>query len=284
MKATAVSLLLVAACTAGSDRTSVPSNDLGASTIETERGDGIFELRAFDRDENVVANVRVHTGQFADLTDYIPNATIGSEIEVTATGHDPRRLVTSETQLFMIDAGDDPAIRQFLLLDAVRSALRDEGNLQVMGTPPTEAYEYPPTTYNCPAGYLVNNRWADQCCYTPAYWSPYYGYQRSNTYFVNVATNQITLRWQSDYGACKGADGSYCTGDACFYGPNGFSRPYFSASYANVKIRTYFGYGAQGCISQADYGAYEFPGLWGSFPAGQSCPGGLKSYPPPWDY
>lgn len=286
MKTTAV-LLLATACTDGADRTPVPQNELGAEAIQTERGAGTFELRALDRDDQIVATVRVHTGQFADLTTYIPNATIGSEIEITAEGHDPRRLVTSETQLFMIDAGSDRAIRDFLLLDEVRSTLLREAKLDVVGVKASEVgYDYQPYTYNCPAEYLLNSRWADQCCYTVPEWSSWFGYQRGNTVFVNVATAQISLRWKSDIGSCINQDGSSCAGDGCYYGPNGFSRPYFTASFDNVKVRSYFGWdGTVGCVYQADTGPYEFPGLVGSFPAGQQCPGNApKSYPPPWDY
>src|SRR4029079_15785323 len=146
-----------------------------------------------------------------DLTQYLPGDTsVGSEVELVFAGRDPVRTVSRETGWIMLPSPDDMASRQFLALHTLTAVFKDAKIMSVPEAPPDAVYSYYPYTQECPAPYLLNNKWVDQCCFSQAAFG--YGYY---TIFVN--SNGQLVRRAGPSTPCSGAWGEACYGDDCWY-------------------------------------------------------------------
>jgi len=172
---------------------------------------------------------------------------------------------------------DDATWKQFGALPAVHAVLEQESITSVAGrttASPTDttydAYprgEFQPYTYNCPSSFLqavtqTGDTYVQQCCWTSNY--PYGDYYTPYTLFVVPSTQMMVMR-MGPRAPCSNPDGSYCSGNGCFYGPNGFSKPYYQAPIGPAAINTTYDEGIM-CSASA-YGV-TFPPQVGSLTQG----------------
>ena len=137
-------------------------------------------------------------------------------------------------------------------------------------------------TVSCPAGYMLTSPVAAQCCW-----------DGTKTMFFRP-DKSLASRTRNPYGTgCKASNGTgACSGDACFYGPNGFARAVITAPTDTYAFMIYTGAdptapGARcsGTWYQNVHAGGIFTGVTGTYPTGQGCPGGngsTSSYA--WDY
>ena len=112
-------------------------------------------------------------------------------------------------------------------------------------------------------------------------------YWGGDTVFVRDDRRTVVVRGRARGTAtCVGDAGQPCLGAACYYGPNGFSRPTFHTSnYASTPYAfttTAYGYCTFQWVSGSGSGS-AFPDRTGTYPSGRGCPGGFTgAYQ--WDY
>ena len=266
------SVLFVTACTS-SDQIVVEHNDLGVVALEThsttEAGNSVLELRGFTADQQERVLVRRTIGVIPGLskTTLGPDD-VGTEIVAVVGGTTKLRMVTREVNRFAIDASrtDDPNVTRFLQLPAVSTTLRQMGNIEVTNLAGDRS-EQPFDTQSCPSDTLIAppGPVAYQCCYqtgtnNPGNW----------TVFIRPSDNTLVVRGRHPTGAtCSSGSWYQCFGSNCYYGPNGFTRPFFYGGYAGVIS------GGGYCVGTSDPQG-EFPDVVGSFPAG-SCANEIAS-------
>jgi len=274
-------LLVLAACAGIDDGRRIDvaqENGLGIAGLVTERsevnGNKTFMLHALSATDQELASVRLTTGLIAGLSQVAPGqGDLGSEITVSVGGKD-LRVMTREMKEFHFDAtlSRDTAVREFLALDAVSSVLAKEAKLSVIQ--PKAAAETPYTN-TCAPSLLNTSPRANQCCW-----------DGDATMFSRSSDNAIVSRiHNSTYWTCTASDGvSSCSGDACYFGPNGFARANFTAPWDTYPWITGEGGGTSSCEGTFWYEdpPHEFGDVDGSFPTGQTCPGGGSSAA--WDY
>ena len=278
--------VVLAGCT-GSDQVDVSErNELGIVAVDVDRSDEagnvVLVVRGLTSDGSERASVRVTRG-LVEFPDNQQNK--GSEIIVTVDG-DPGRMVTRETRLLSYTARS-PGEVSFLSIAQVGSVLRDRASVEVRLAPssPTPAKE---VMYGMPCvlDNLNTSPVAHGCCEQTYYSSLYGEYVPGATIFFRD-DQLVVSRANSDYGPCKGSDGSDCDGVNCFYGPNGFARAEFYGPthswqhYARVTDDE----GSPFCnwdwwSSQL---SSSFDDVSGNFPTGQGCPGG-EDGAGEWDY
>lgn len=270
------------------------SNDLGAQTLATEHsivdGNRVFTLHAFGAGDREVGTLRLTTGSVPDLARMLPGSSDrGSEIIVTV-GDVPTRILTRETQTFQFTAGllrgDGPKL---MALTSVASAIASEANMKVIypaAPAPDRAY----SNVTCGSVYLNTSPTALQCCFQ-------YNDEPVWTMFNRGSDNAIVERQRNPvyYGgnwpgnsACRAGDGvSGCSGDSCYFGPNGFARAYIVGPWDSYAMITGEGGGTSYCAGGYNWEPVspEFGDVGGSFPTGAGCPtGNGSSGNYDWDY
>ena len=110
-----------------------------------------------------------------------------------------------------------------------------------------------------------------------------WGFTTVFTVFIRASDGQAVSRQQGD--PCTGPNGEACSGAACYYGPNGFSRAstWRGGAYGLVDNGWY-----ENCVTEWSDTPFEsywimFPDVTGTFPTGQGCPGGATGAAQ-WDY
>jgi len=258
-------------------------NQLGVVAIELDRaqvdGNRTFEMRGLDASGQVVARVGMRIGEISDLLDHVPGLDrFGSEITMSFTGHEPRRLVSRETEYLAIPPSSDAAVQEFLALPPISDALAHEAGIHVPELRVENAYDYYPYTVQCPASYMLTSPTAVECCWSSNNpWGPS-GY----TYFATSATTWSYRQGPST--ACRAQNGGACNGASCYYGPMGFARAVID-TYPSVGHMRTFGIGSWPyCgVNYPDYTSAEFGNVVGTGSTGQGCPGGgTGAYQ--WDY
>jgi len=260
------SVLFVTGCTS-SDQIVVENNDLGIVALEahqtSEGGNSVLELRGFTADQQERVLVRRTIGVIPGLSKItLGPDDVGTEIVAVVGGKTKLHMATREMHRFPVDASktDDPDVTRFLQLSEVSSTLQRMGNIEVINLA-RESSELPFSTESCPSDTLIAppGPVAYQCCYqtgtnNPGNW----------TVFIRPSDNTMVVRGRHPTGAhCSSGSWYQCFGADCYYGPNGFSRPFFYSGYAGVFS------GGGYCVGSSSAQS-EFPNVTGSFPAG-SC-------------
>jgi hypothetical protein len=266
----ATSLLVIASCTlSGGDgaTVSVEPNALGVTKLVVHRsergGDRRYELRGVDDHDSELASVQLRTGLLGEL-----GGVSGSELAISIGGAETRFL-SRETQLFDL-SGTTIASSPFLAIPAVASTLEHDANIIVQSQPMPA--DEPHVLASCSPNDVTSGVMAYQCCMKLIN----YLHLMNNPIWPNET---IVLR-RKGAAACTAQGGGPCAGGACYYGPNGFSRPVYTppgpGQFARIFAdSTGFGNGwlcASGFVSSDP--APQFTDVAGSFPAGQGCPGG----------
>jgi len=232
--------LLTSCDVAGTDeqRSDVAANGLGVTSIAVARheepGVNVFEVRGLSANEQELARVRLRIGALAEVRDAFPEADVGSELVFSAFAHE-QRFVTRETGSFSPVLSGDPQIESFVRLPEVRIAL---ASAKIAW--PDESDEDAYSTTSCNSGQLLVSPLAKQCCFG--------GISLNATVFVRP-DGKVVQRNQNPTGpgtGCRASNGTgSCSGTACFYGPNGFSKPVFNSPpvgspYAKIYTNTMF--------------------------------------------
>jgi hypothetical protein len=255
-------------------------NHLGVTEIQTthvaQDGDQIFELRGLDASGEQLALFRLRTGVIADLPDFLPGSTRGSEIVISVAGSDTR-MVTRETALFQLGVVSPSETQQFLEISTVASTLAHEANVLVAKAP--AAGEVAFLTETCSPSLLLASPLAEQCCYGP-YGHPG-GPEGEQTLFAKDSNGVYTVvsRIRNPYGtACKASDGvGDCDGGGCYFGPLGFARAVVQsapAGYPDPIIESARDNNILFCADQwSTQVGVAFGNVTGSNPTGAGCPG-----------
>src|SRR5262245_720105 len=109
------------------------ANDLGVTTIETERivqnDDSVYELRALDAGGTKVGGVRLHIGIIDDLLEWFPGTErVGSDLSVSLAQQLDRRFISREVNLFLLSR---PEHKRLLAIPEVKSTLAQDANILV---------------------------------------------------------------------------------------------------------------------------------------------------------
>jgi hypothetical protein len=223
----AIAVVVAAGCANLSDDTSTAriavaeENDLGVVALDVERqqddGNSVFELRGIGTHDEELALVRLTIGSIPEAAEQLRSVPgdLGSEI-LLVVGDARVRWLTREVQEFRIPPVDSAAMRAFLDLGAVSSALSSHANMRTQLTDSgNDVGEQPSTTMACPPSYMNTSPTAKQCCY--------------DTYrYTTIITpaNMFGFRQRNASGAaCRSSSNGSCSGSACYYGPNAFSSP-----------------------------------------------------------
>jgi hypothetical protein len=260
------------------------ANTLGAVSIAIDRlevdGDNVFELHGLDAAGNQVASVQLRTGTISDLPDYLPGPTsFGSEI-IFAAGGNHRRFISRETRVHDLAPISDPTIQAFVQLPVVSATLAHEAKIVVAPELSEEkAYTYP-SYASCTPGDLLNSPVAQQCCESvnevPHSDGPFY-----ITMFIRPSDGAAIQR-QGKHDCSGGSNGPLepCSGSACMFGPNGFSR----AVVTPPDPGDYWGVTANcGALEYTSPPTPIWPNVMGTFPRNQGCPGSSAGSGD-WDY
>ena len=276
-----------------SERFSVEDNALGVVAIAIDRtadsNGHSFHLRGLNASEDEVASVRLTTGRIADLTRYLPGThSDGSEI-VLAYGGARTRIYTRERVHFQLDRASNPSMQAFLELETVASVLAREARILIDRPRAGVVLETAFSTQSCPREFMMTSPTAGQCCYQSDHSNPHT--RHFNIGGANDGAHGYRLR--SPYGPCKAQNGGSCSGDACYWGPNGFARPQISTcddpSYCGApRISTWTDPGGSGTYCEGGWYSHppplEFGDVTGTFATGQGCPGGGGTGAGEWDY
>jgi len=273
---------LVFSCVAADDTTriEVEDNSLGITSIAFERtsddGASRFDLRGLDGNDVTVARVQLNVGAVDGLSRYFPGRVTGSEIILSRAGADDQHVFSRETEHFQLPAANAPAVAAFLELPSVTRVLAREARIAVQPAPSGERGYW---TYPCSGSLLNTSPVAQQCCWTNA---PGYA---AYTDFYSGSTGAIVLRYYGATYSCAGQYGEACSGAACFWGPNGFSRPSMWVGSGTPRIFTFNDdWACTGNWYTSDPPAVQFADATGTFPTGQGCPGGNDTGAGDWDY
>ena len=300
MKTTIASLFAMFGCIAPDSTSRIEvsePNDLGVHAVTTERsmvdGNRVFTLRAFDARDAEVGMLRLTTGSVAELPTVLPGPSDrGSEI-VVAVGEDTTRILTRETRTFHVTprllrgAGS-----QLVALASVSSAMAREANIEVAAPAPEPNPDRAYFTVTCWPWYLNQTPLAQQCCLQYKDIDEWTVFSRSTDQaIVERQRNPITdgISWPGS-SACRASDGvSACSGNACYFGPNGFGRAFVYLPWQPYPT-VFTSYGANGAgYCGMGFAAQPqkptFGDVKGTFPTGAGCPTGSGSSGEyEWDY
>lgn len=284
------SLLAVAAfaCT-GTERVQVDTpNNLGIVSLDTHRfseaGNEVFVLTGLSASDEERASVRITRGMVAfSSTERAP----GSEI-VAAAGRISSRAVTREIRELAFGSSlfRTPELIAFLSLPAVVKVLDTEASIAVTVVPTSDERGYSWIADNCDGADLNTSPTAHECC-EDTNWSTHKVYD--TTFFRADQSVSVRIAGYDSSGHrlhCAAQNGGACSGNACYWGPNGFARAIIIAptdSYAHILDGVVNDY--QNCEYSFDGYSYSsaFYDQTGSFPTGQGCPGGQDGAGE-WDY
>lgn len=274
-----VGLAFVASCTDNNTvDTWVPiagDNSLGVAALHIasyQDDDGrVFEIRGMSADNDQVGLVRSRIGTIEGLKKQLPgDDEIGAEITTWVEGRGGRTY-TRETNEIHLEPFEN-SVRDFLALPEVADALTAEHvTVVTKGGPGETGY-----SSTCPGWALNTSPTAQQCCYGLAYPGGW-----PETMFVNGSTGNIAYRFSNpNYLTCRAYNYGSCSGNACYWGPFGWSRAnVYAPAGPYVKIVN-----AYPC-DQQDFESPQTPDFGdvnGDNPTGQTCPGGGGTAE--WDY
>jgi len=291
MKKTGIFVGLIAGCTAP-DTTStsiaVEPNELGVTSLVSERftedGNQFFTLTGLDAAAQQVARVQQEIGIIPGLSQSLPGADdFGAALVIDFHGHNWRAISRDieATTIPMLEGED--GYRTFFRLPAVEAALH-AGHIEV---------EHPAVgeraldTEECSPSQLLNTMTAAQCCWTTASTGSWTWFKATS----GPNNGKAIRRWASPYGPCKSSTGGSCSGNACYYGPNGFSMPQIWDNSESWNINVYVHSWTENwetfyeyyCGANTSGGDIQFPDVMGSN-AMQNCPGGNGSDGTAWAY
>jgi hypothetical protein len=285
----------LAGCSAESvdvERMAVEANELGVVALEIHRdhqgSESVFELHGLDANGAERALVRVRTGEIADFEALPDTGRVGTEV-LLSSGEKQERMITRETQQLSLDRASVPELQAFLELPTVSAVLERDAHVLVASSSARAggeagAGEHAYLAYSCPDYWLNTSPLAIQCCahtmYPATIWRV--------TLYV-ASRNQFGTRRRNPQGtACRASDGvTSCSGTACFYGPNAFNSPMFTAAPTPYwRVDRILGYDSlpggeqtpnpekDSCSAQAyasPPGPSEFPDVTGTIPTGRGC-------------
>ena len=256
-------------------------NKLGVTALEVDRADDGMEIEVRGIDEQGAVRGMMHRriGSVPDLAQVggaeSSGDDTGTEVTFLVGGQDAR-MITRGTELIRMGMEDNPIAKPFLEIDAVRDVLSHNRFDIVTGG---GAGEISFSTQTCPGSVLNTSPYVTQCCL-----SLYGGYYF--TLFVNPSNQLVRRDYNtSGWAGCRASDGvSGCSGQACYYGPNGFARAQIWGPSGYPYVYSVAG----GAFCQGSYYPYPitpaYGSLSGSFPTGQNCPGGASGPAWDWDY
>jgi hypothetical protein len=261
----------------GSSRVEVrTNNELGIVMLQVDRyedrGASIVEVHGLDQSGGEVASVRRRTGDIADLPQQISGAsTMGTEVVLTAANQRERVLSRGVDEIAI--APQDETISTFVEVAEVSATLGEAAKLKVPAAAPAPTeVGYQTGTMTCPADRLNVTPLAVECCST---YSQFSGGPQTvkDTVFINPS-GQLVQRQTSGYGACKTSTGGSCSGDTCYYGPNGFAVATVTTSttsYGWSVLTYYLRFNTECRATQNSNWQTEFPNVTGTFPRGLGC-------------
>ena len=244
-------------------------NELGVTAIEVSRFDqerDVFVLRAFNKHVEEVGSVRLRLGEVAELTG---DDKTGSEL-VVAVGNEQHRQVSREQVRFQLAGPFAPPIEHLLKVEKISTALLREASIVVSLAQPTAEDPFN-NGGSCNPDLMNTSPVAKQCC---SYWGWSGNCLTGECVMVTFtrhvnASNQVVER-NKRYGNCKSSTGGSCSGSACYFGPNGFSRPNLVSGSGYPKIWVD---ASQDCVYQF-YGSPQTPvfgDVTGTYPTGRGC-------------